>query len=78
MDVIARQIYTPTVGKSKCWYALSEMLYFYDLQKDWYVSCPERNFVGHRTELFKTHKIGNVPGKPGPSLCTGVLRNVVG
>ena len=47
-----------TVGKSKCSYALTKVLYFYDMENPGMVGIPSRNLGDTGTEMFKTYKTG--------------------
>jgi hypothetical protein len=53
VDIPGLQIFAPTVWKWKCSFALSEMSYFYDLQKSRDIRCPEPNFACHRNRAVK-------------------------
>jgi hypothetical protein len=54
-----------TVGKSKCPYELSDISYFYDLQKPGVFVVPNRIFRDTGTQLFKLHKTrtNSIPNK---------------
>jgi len=45
MAVLLLYMFPPTVGKSECQYALSEMLHFYNLENP---ATSELNFAGRR------------------------------
>ena len=63
MAVLLLQMFSPTVGKSKCSYELSEMSHFYDFWKKSGVQ--NRILLDTETQLLKLHTTGTVPGKPG-------------
>jgi hypothetical protein len=72
-------MFSPTVGKSKCSYALSEKSYFYDLENPGH-SGSQTKFCGPKP--FKTPNIGTVPEKLGrmgslskTAVCAMVCRN---
>lgn len=52
------------MGKSECSYALSEMSYFSDVERPGQFAAPDRILRDTDIELYKTHKIGTVHGKP--------------
>ena len=51
------------MGKSKLSVAALRLSYFYDLEAPGTFGVPNRILRGTETELFKTHKTENVPGK---------------
>ena len=53
-------MFSPKVEKSKCSSALSEMSYFYDLEKPGAFCVPNRILRDIGIQLFKTHKTGTV------------------
>ena len=56
-------MFSPTVGKSKCSYALSEVSYFYELEEPGAFGVRKGIFAGYGDELFKTYKARSVPEK---------------
>jgi hypothetical protein len=63
MAVLLLQTFSPTVGKSKYLYALSEMCYFYDLEKPRTFGVLKQILLDTGTQLFKTQKTITVLGK---------------
>jgi hypothetical protein len=53
----------PLCEKVKHSYVLLEMSYFYYLEKLWAFDLQKQILQGTTTELFKTHKTGNVQDK---------------
>jgi hypothetical protein len=56
-------MFSPTVGKSKCLYALSGMPYLYDVDKPETYGVLNQILQDSGTKVFKTDKTGTVPGK---------------
>jgi hypothetical protein len=61
MAVLLLQIFPPSVVKSKCSHASSEMSYFYYLKKPGTVGIPNRILHDSGTEVDKAHKTLSVP-----------------
>jgi hypothetical protein len=57
-------MFSPTVGKSKWSYALSEMSYFYDVEKTGTFGVRNRILRDIEKELFKPHETGPLQGEP--------------
>jgi hypothetical protein len=64
MTALLLQVLSPTMEKLKYSYQYPEMPYFYYLKQIRGIWRPKKFLWDTGTELFKTHKIGNVPGTP--------------
>jgi hypothetical protein len=65
MAVLLLYMFSPTVGNSKCSYALSEMLHCYDLENPATFGVSKRILRVAWTGILNTHKTGTVLGKAG-------------
>jgi hypothetical protein len=60
MTVLFPQMFSTTVGESKCLYAIPEMLYFYNLKNPKIFDALNQILWDAREECFKPQETGNV------------------
>jgi hypothetical protein len=64
------------MNKSKCSKVQSEMLYFYDLEKSGTFGVPHCILCDTGAELFKAHKSGTAPIKPGQVASLSIYNSI--